>query len=198
MTPARRHSRAKKNTVTMPPNDEVPPQPVPGDAVARHHPGDRERRVRGERGRHHRRARQPPGQLRGRRGRTRSMLEPPRGGCRRCRSPADHEVGGDDRPVECRHPPPGPTRGGPGGMRDTIGRAGAGQARPPAAARTRVFLRTASGSPVRSRAVRARRGSAVWFAAWTTASTSTRAARAPSRPASMSASTTVTECSSHP
>ena len=40
--------------------DEAPPQPVPGDPSARHHPGDRQRSVGGEGGCHHRRPGQPP------------------------------------------------------------------------------------------------------------------------------------------
>ena len=40
--------------------DEVPPQPVARDAAHRDHAGDGQRRVGGERGRHHRRPGQPP------------------------------------------------------------------------------------------------------------------------------------------
>src|SRR5213592_3780417 len=43
-----------------PAREQVPPQPVARDPVLRDQTGDDKGRVRGERGRHHRRARQPP------------------------------------------------------------------------------------------------------------------------------------------
>ena len=79
--------------------DHVPPEPVAGDAVARDHAGDDQRRVGGEGRRDHRRAGQPPRDVAAREeelgraaARAPGVVQPDR--------QVQREVAGDDEPVD--------------------------------------------------------------------------------------------------